>query len=285
VKTVSGRTTTTPVAGRGPTLTAPRGGQPVGGLLREWRTRRRLSQLDLAIQADISTRHLSFVETGRSRPTSDMILRLSEHLDVPLRERNRLLLAGGYAPVYPEHELDSPPMDAVRTALRLVLAGHEPSPAVVVDRAWNLVDANTSVALFTEGARPELLAPPLNVLRLSLHPHGMARHIANLGEWRAHVLSRLRRQATLTADPNLADLYDELQGYPCHQPVPEVELPGPGDVLVRLHYRYQEQHLAFLSTTAVFGTPRDVTVAELAIESFYPADPATAAALRALAER
>lgn len=256
----------------------------MGSLLREWRTRRRLSQLELAIQADISARHLSFVETGRSRPTSEMILRLSEQLDVPLRERNRLLLAGGYAPVYPEHDLTSPPMDAVRTALRQVLTGHEPYPAVVVDRGWNLVDANSSVALFTEGARQDLLTPPLNVLRLSLHPHGMAQRIANLGEWRAHLLSRLRRQATLTADPDLAELYEELRGYPCHQPVPEVELPGPGDVLVRLHYRYQDQELAFLSTTAVFGTPLDVTVAELAIESFYPADPATAAALRALAK-
>jgi hypothetical protein len=153
-----------------------------------------------------------------------MILRLTEHLDVPLRERNRLLLAGGYAPVYPEHELDSPPMDAVRTALRKVLTGHEPYPAVIVDRGWNLVDANTSVALFTEGAQQELLAPPLNVLRLSLHPNGMAQRIANFGEWRAHLLNRLRHQATRTADPDLAELYEELLGYPCHESLPEVWL-------------------------------------------------------------
>lgn len=252
----------------------------VGDLLREWRMRRRISQLDLAIQADISTRHLSFVETGRSRPTSNMILRLAGELDVPLRERNRLLLAGGYAPAYPENELDAPQMHAVRTALRQLLAAHQPYPAVVIDRGWNLIDANASVALFTQSATDELLAPPLNVLRLSLHPEGMAPRIANLGEWRAHLLGRLRRQATLTADPSLTELYEELRGYPCEQQEPDIELPGPGDVLVPLHYRHNDQELTFFSTTAVFGTPLDITLAELAIESFYPANPTTEAALR-----
>jgi transcriptional regulator with XRE-family HTH domain len=257
--------------------------RPVGELLREWRERRRLSQLDLAIQADISTRHLSFVETGRSRPSRQMVLRLAEQLDLPLRERNRLMLAAGYAPVYPETALDSPEMTAVRAAVRQVLTGHEPYPAVVVDRAWNLVDANASVALFTEGLPPELLAPPTNVLRVSLHPDGMAPRIVNLGEWRAHLLARLRRQIALTADPNLAALYDELRAYPCDQPEPEIELPGPGDVVVPLRIRHGDRELAFFGIVAAFGTPLDITVAELAIESFFPADPETATVLRARA--
>ena len=257
--------------------------RPVGELLREWRERRRLSQLELSIQADISTRHLSFVETGRSRPSSDMILHLSEQLEVPFRDRNRLLLAGGYAPVYGETGLDAPQMAAVRTAIRQVIAGHEPFPAVVVDRRWNLLEANSGIAMFTEGADPELLAPPLNVLRFSLHPGGLARRIANLGEWRAHLLARLRRQAALTADPELTSLHEELRGYPCDQPEPDVELPGPGDVLVPLHMRHDDQELAFFSITAVFGTPLDITIAEIAIESFFPADPRTADFLRSRA--
>ena len=241
-----------------------------------------MSQLGLALEAEISTRHLSFVETGRSRPSRDMVLHLAERLDVPLRERNQLLLAAGYAPVYADSTLDSPQMTAVRAAIRQVLAGHEPYPAVVVDRGWNLVDANAGVALFTAGVPRELLAPPTNVLRVSLHPDGMAPRIVNLGEWRAHLLGRLRRQVALTADPALAALQDELRAYPCDQPEPEVELPGPGDVFVPLHYRHGDQELSFFSTTAVFGTPLDITVAELAVESFFPANAATGAALRAL---
>jgi transcriptional regulator with XRE-family HTH domain len=259
--------------------------RPVGQLLRQWRERRRLSQLELSIQADISTRHLSFVETGRSRPSSDMILHLSEHLEVPLRDRNRLLLAGGYAPVYGETALDAPQMTAVRTAIRQVLDGHEPYPAVVVDRGWNLLEANSGIALFTEAADPGLLAPPLNVLRFGLHPDGLARRIINLGEWRAHLLARLRRQAALTGDPFLAGLHEELRGYPCDQPEPDVELPGPGDVLVPLHIRHEDQDLAFFSVTAVFGTPLDITIAEIAIESFFPADQQTAGFLRSRARR
>ncbi|GAA0505993.1 transcriptional regulator [Saccharopolyspora subtropica] len=254
--------------------------RPVGALLREWRQRRRLSQLQLSIDADISTRHLSFVETGRSKPTKEMILRLSEHLDVPLRERNQLLLAGGYAPAYPASGLDAPELGAVRAALRQVLAGHEPHPALVVDRAWRLVDSNASIRLFLEEVAPDLLEPPVNVLRLSLHPRGMAPNIANLGEWRAHILGRLRRQAAATADPELAELLAELRDYPCDQPEPEVELPGASDVVVPLRFRHRGRELAFLSMTAVFGTPLDVTVAELAIESFFPADQTTVDTLR-----
>jgi transcriptional regulator with XRE-family HTH domain len=252
-----------------------------GELLRQWRQRRRLSQLDLAIAADVSSRHVSFVETGRSRPTSEMILRLAEHLDVPLRDRNALLLAGGYAPVYPERGLGEPELQAVRSALKRVLRGHEPYPAVVVNRWWELVDANAGIALFTEHVKPGLLEPPANVLRLSLHPDGMAPRIANLPEWRAHLLTRLHHQAEATGDARLAELHEELAAYPGGQGPP----PAPADVAVPLRYRAgagkkeQGRELAFLSITAVVGTPLDVTVSELAIESFYPADAPTAAAL------
>ena len=257
--------------------------RPVGELLREWRERRRRSQLDLALDADVSTRHLSFVETGRSTPSREMVLRLAEQLELPLRERNRLLLAAGYAPVYSESALDAGELAAVRAALRQVLTGHEPYPAIVVDRAWNLVDANRSVGLFTAGLPPELLAPPTNVLRASLHPEGLAARIVNFGEWRAHLLGRLRRQVAITADPALAALHDELRAYPCNQSEPEVELPGPGDVVVPLRIRHGDGELAFFSMVAAFGTPLDITVSELAIESFFPANTETAAALRALA--
>lgn len=262
-------------------MAAARPQQTVGALLRQWRERRRLSQLDLALDAEISTRHLSFVETGRSRPSREMVLHLAEQLDLPLRERNHLLLAAGYAPVYAETALDAPRMAAVRAAVRQVLQGHEPYPAVVVDRAWSLVDANAGVALLTGDVAPELLAPPANVLRASLHPDGLAPRIINLGEWRAHLLGRLRRQVSLTADPALAQLYDELRAYPCDQPEPEVELPGPGDIVVPLRLRHEGRELTFFSTVATFGTPLDVTLSELVIESFFPADPETAAVLRA----
>jgi len=254
--------------------------RPVGDLLREWRQRRQLSQLDLAIQAEISARHLSFVETGRSKPTSEMILRLTEHLDVPLRDRNTLLLAGGYAPAYPEHRLDGPELAAVRDALRHVLSGHDPYPAVVVNRWWELVDANAASAVLTGTAAPELLAPPANVLRLSLHPDGMAPHIVNLAEWRAHLLTRLQRQVAATGDARLAELLTELRGYPGG----EDDSPAPAEVVVPLRYRHEGRELSLFGITAVVGTPMDVTIQELVIESFYPADEATAKALWARRE-
>ena len=253
--------------------------QKAGDLLREWRQRRRLSQLDLAIAANVSSRHLSFVETGRSRPTSEMILHLAEHLDVPLRDRNALLLAGGYAPAYPERRLQEPELKAVQTALKRVLAGHEPYPAVVVNRWWELVDANQGIALFTQHVKPDLLEPPVNVLRLSLHPDGMAPRIANLPEWRAHLLTRLHRQAETTGDTRLTELHDELTAYPGGE---SEKPPQATDVVVPLRYRSgqgDDNELSFLSITAMVGTPMDVTVEELAIESFYPADERTAAAL------
>jgi len=249
-----------------------------GDLLRQWRQRRRLSQLDLAVAANVSSRHLSFVETGRARPSSEMILHLAEHLEVPLRDRNALLLAGGYAPAYPERRLDEPELSAVRNALRSVLKGHEPYPAVLVNRWWELVDANSGIAHFTSHVKqPSLLDPPVNVLRLSLHPDGMAPRIANLPEWRAHLLSRLHRQAQATGDQRLAALHDELAAYPGGQS----QLPKTTDVVVPLRYRADDGELSFISITAVVGTPMDVTVEELAIESFYPADQTTAAALAA----
>jgi transcriptional regulator with XRE-family HTH domain len=249
-----------------------------GDLLREWRQRRRLSQLDLAIGANVSSRHLSFVETGRAKPSSEMILHLAEYLDVPLRDRNALLLAGGYAPAYPARTLAAPELKAVQAALKRVLRAHEPYPAAVVNRWWELVAANQGIGLFTGGARSELLEPPVNVLRLSLHPDGMAPRIANLREWRAHLLARLRRQAEATGDHRLAALHTELTAYPGGQ-VEGSASPPAADVVVPLRYRTPGAELSFLSLTAVVGTPMDVTVEELAIESFYPADDQTAAAL------
>jgi transcriptional regulator with XRE-family HTH domain len=253
--------------------------RPVGELLRDWRERRRLSQLELSIQAEVSTRHLSFVETGRSRPTPEMILKLTEHLDVPLRERNQLLLAGGYAPVYPEHGLDAPELASVRAALRQVLAGHEPFPAVVINRWWELLDANRAIATFTDSCAPHLLEPPVNVLRLSLHPDGMAGRIANLAQWRGHLIGQVRRRAEHTGDPKLAELVDELAGYPGGE---DPALP-PVSAVLPLRFRHSSGELRFFSIAAQVENAADVTVDELVIESFYPSDAATADRLRQLA--
>src|SRR5829696_7100049 len=187
---------------------------PIGDQLRHWRTRRRMSQLDLALEAGVSARHLSFLETGRSKPSRDMVLRLCEELSIPLRDRNGLLLAAGFAPAYQERPLEAPEMEPVRRAVAQVLTGHEPFPTAVVDRWWNLVAANRNVSLFLEGVAAHLLAPPANVLRISLHPDGMAPRIVNLAEWRGHLLARLRRQLALTGDQALSELYDELAAYP-----------------------------------------------------------------------
>jgi transcriptional regulator with XRE-family HTH domain len=249
--------------------------RPVGELLRDWRQRRRLSQLDLALEAEVSSRHLSFVETGRSKPSSELILRLAERLEVPLRERNHLLLAGGFAPAYSQSKLDAPEMSAVTGALRQLLDAHDPNPALIVDQGWDLVDANAGVDVFLAGAAPRLLEPPVNALRLSLHPDGMASRIVNLGQWRAHILARLRRQAERSGSTELTALWEELRAYPCGEPE-----TGQGSIVVPLRYRYDKTELSFVSISAAFGTPTDVTVDELAIEAFYPADEATAAFLR-----
>ncbi|MFF0814617.1 helix-turn-helix domain-containing protein [Rhodococcus sp. NPDC003318] len=251
--------------------------RPVGVLLRQWRERRRMSQLQLAGLADVSARHVSFLETGRSRPTRAMLIRLSEQLEIPLRERNSLLLAGGFAPAYPEHGLGDVPMASVARAIGQILHAYLPSPAVVVDRHWNLVDGNGAVAVLVDGCARHLLEPPVNVLRLSLHPEGMAPRIVNLGQWRAHLMHRLEHQIAVTGDTVLGGLAAELAGYPCGDAAVD---PEPGALVVPIRIRTVAGELEFLSTTTVFGTPLDVTVAELAIETFHPVDAATAAALR-----
>ena len=253
-----------------------------GPLLREWRRRRHLSQLDLALEANVSARHLSFIETGRARPSAEMLLHLSEQLEIPLRERNALLLAAGHAPAYAQRELDAPELGPVRDALDRVLAGHAPNPALVVDRHWGLVAANASTDLLTAGAAPHLLEPPVNVLRLSLHPEGVAPRIANLPEWRAHLLDRLGREAVAGGDPALAALHQELAGYPGGGPAVAPDLEA-GAIAVPLRIRHGDAELAVISTVTTFGTAVDVTVSELSIESFFPADAATAAAVRELA--
>ncbi|HEV7204840.1 MAG TPA: helix-turn-helix transcriptional regulator [Jatrophihabitans sp.] len=250
--------------------------RPVGHLLREWRERRRLSQLDLSIRADISTRHLSFVETGRSRPTPEMILRLTEQLDVPLRERNQVLLAGGYAPAFPQHGLDAPELAKVREAMRLVLTSHEPYPAVVIDRWWTMLDANPAVTRMTDGVAAHLLEPPVNVLRLTLHPDGLAPRIVNLGQWRAHLLSQVRHRVELTGDPRLVELAAELRDYPGGTDA----APPPAEVVLPMRLRQGALELSLFTVAAVVETASDITVDELVIESFYPADEATAQALR-----
>jgi transcriptional regulator with XRE-family HTH domain len=259
--------------------------RPVGELLREWRERRHLSQLALALDAEVSARHVSFLETGRAHPSREMVLRLAEQLDVPLRERNALLLAAGYAPLYPERGLDDPALAVARDAIDRVLTGHEPFPALAVARHWTLVAANRAVDLLLTGVAPHLLQPPINALRVSLHPEGLAPRIANLAEWREHILSRLSRQIALTADAALSELRRELETY-ARDPVrtngghePEPTWQG---VVVPLRLRSEQGMLSFLSTTMVFGTPVDLTLAELAIEAFFPADSATTEALTRL---
>ncbi|PRY47750.1 transcriptional regulator with XRE-family HTH domain [Geodermatophilus tzadiensis] len=251
---------------------------PVGALLRGWRQRRRLSQLDLATDAGVSARHLSFLETGRARPSREMVLRLAEQLDVPLRERNDLLLAAGFAPAYGRRGLDAPDMAAVTRALHLVLAAYEPFPALVVDRSWELVTANAGLALLTDGVAPHLLEPPANVLRVSLHPEGLAPRIANLPQWRAHVLHRLGREAHLTGDPGLAALHRELTALPGG-----TDRSTPDGIAVPLRVRTGAGVLSFLSTVTTFGTAVDLTAAELSVEAFLPADAATAEAVRHVA--
>ena len=252
----------------------------IGPLLRDWRQRRRLSQLDLALDAGVSARHVSFVETGRARPSAEMVLQLAEVLEVPLRDRNRLLLAAGYAPVYEERALDDPDMQHVQEAVQLVLDGHEPYPALAVDHGWALVAHNRAAGLLLDGLPPELLAPPLNVLRTALHPDGLAPRIANLAQWKAHLTARLARQIALTGDPALRTLRDELEGYPA--PALLREADEVSDVAVPLRLRTDDGELRLISTVTTFGTPVDITVEELSIESFFPADAATADALRAL---
>ncbi len=247
-----------------------------GPLLRGWRERRRLSQLALALEGGISSRHLSYIETGRASPSREMVLRLAEQLDVPLRERNRLLLAAGFAPAFPERGLDDPALAQMRAMVGRIIEAHAPFPAVAIDRHWQMVTANAAVPPLLAGVSPALLAPPVNVLRLTLHPEGLAPRIANLSEWRGHLLARLSRQIADTGDAALAALRAELVGYP--SPGDEEE-GDPRGLAVPFRIRTEKGVLGFLSTSMVFGTPREVTLAELAIEAFLPEDEATLAAL------
>ena len=257
--------------------------RPVGDLVREWRQRRGVSQLRLALKADVSARHLSFVETGRARPSRDMVLRLSEQLGIPLRQRNALLLAAGYAPAFHERSLDDPALAGARKAIDRLLAGHEPYPALAVDRHWNIAATNRSVAPLLVDVSPALLEPPVNALRLALHPGGAAPRIANLAEWRHHVFERLQHQIDATADPVLIDLLRELREYPGPPDTEHAVSPGDSRVLVPLKLVSPVGILNLISTTMVFGTPLDVTLSELALETFFPADEATAELLRQMA--
>ncbi len=251
----------------------------VGPMLRGWRERRRLSQLDLALTAGTSTRHLSWVETGRATPSRAMVLRLAEHLDVPIRARNDLLLAAGHAPAYPASAFDAPPMQAVRDALDLVLAGHQPYPALVFDAGWDLVQANPAFQDLLTEVHPRLLAPPVNIIRLALHPDGLSPAIVNLTDWHAHLSRRISHRVALTADLRSADLLKEISSYRPAVPPQDGEV-GPGYQLVMpLHLRLPDRELRLFSTVATFGTPLDVTVAELALETFFPYDPTTKATL------
>ncbi|MFJ6792849.1 helix-turn-helix domain-containing protein [Streptomyces sp. NPDC091268] len=260
----------------------------VGALLRTWRERRGISQLELAGRADSSSRHISFVETGRSRPSEEMVLRLADRLDVPMRERNALLLAAGYAPRYAHTPMDAPELEVLRDGLERLLTGYEPYPALVVDGTYTVVAANRGVAMLLDGLPEHLLAPPLNAMRLTLHPRGLAPRIHNLAEWRGHLLEQMERQIALARSEPLRALYEEVSAYP---PPPAPDPPrAPVEpaaavpcIALPLRIEHEGHLLSFVSSISTFNTPMDVTVAELAVETLLPADPATAKYLHARA--
>jgi transcriptional regulator with XRE-family HTH domain len=260
------------------------GAPSVGMLLREWRERRNLTQRDVASQSAVSPRHLSFIETGRARPSREMVVHLAERLDVPLRERNRLLLAAGFAPLYGERSLHDAEMTPVREALERFLTAHEPYPALVVDRHWTVVARNSGVGYVTRDVAPALRAPPVNALRIALHPEGLAPRIRNLAEWSGYLLSQLRREIEATRDPDLEALYDELVVYPgVHTATHDTNPPDPNDIMLMHELRLDDTELALFCTFTTFGTARDLTLAELTIAAFYPADAQTAEVLAAYA--
>ncbi|MEW2261697.1 helix-turn-helix transcriptional regulator [Streptomyces sp. NPDC047853] len=265
-----------------PSTAAPTA-QGVGPMLRSWRERRRVSQLELALRADSSARHISFVETGRSRPSEEMVLRLAEHLDVPVRERNALLLAAGYAPHYPETPLDDPALDALREGMERLIRGYEPYPALVVDATYRVLAANRGITLLMEGLPEHLLEPPLNAMRLTLHPEGLAPRIRNLREWRGHLLEQMRREIALHRSPRLRELYEEVSAYPVPDTAPGTEPAEPVPYFaLPMQIEHEGRTLSFISSISTFNTPMDVTVAELAIETLLPADPATVKYLHTL---
>lgn len=250
-----------------------------GDHIRAWRQRRRMSQLDLALDADISTRHLSFIETGRAQPSRRMILALAEQLQMPMRERNLALMAGGFAPQFPERELAAPEMRGAREVIDVVLSGHLPYPAIAVDRRWDILASNRALPKIYEGVADALLAAPVNALRLSLHPDGLGPRVINLAEWRAHVLARLRAEVALRADADLAELLAELQGY---GPAGTPDHPDPGP-LIPFRLMTGAGVLSFLTTVMVFEAPLEVGLSELRIECFFPADRETVERVRVLA--
>jgi transcriptional regulator with XRE-family HTH domain len=263
-------------------MALPEGAPSAGALLREWRKRRNFSQLELALRSAISSRHLSFIETGRAQPSREMVLHLAERLDVPLRERNRLLLAAGFAPVFGERSLGESAMAPVREALERFLAAHEPYPAVVVDRHWNVVAFNRGVEYVNHNVAPELRAPPANALRIALHPDGLAPQISNLSDWSGFLLARLRREIEATGDPELEALYDELAAYPGVAAEEDLaDAPRSNEIMLRHELRLDNTDLALFCTFTTFGTARDLTLSELSIVAFYPANRQTAEALSA----
>lgn len=262
---------------------AAAGRDAVGPLLRDWRARRRRSQLDLALDVGVSPRHLSFVETGRSRPSAEMLLALAEGLSMPLRERNRLLLAGGYAPRYPEHALDADGLAHVRASLQRLLDAHDPYPGLVVDRQWNVLLANASAQALTVLIPEDLRTPALNVYRASLHPRGLAAVTVNFDAWAPHLLETLQRSVTGTGDPALAALLDEVRAYPnvAALPAQAPETPGGAPtLLLPMVMQLPAGRVSLFTTLTTFGTPRDVTLDELCVELFYPSDEASEALLR-----
>jgi transcriptional regulator with XRE-family HTH domain len=254
---------------------------PFGGLLREWRCWRRMSQLALARDADISIKHLRFLETGRSRPSREMLLHLAACLDMPLRDRNKLLGAAGFAPMFQERSFDEPALRQVRRNVELVLTAHDPNPALAMDHHWTMLAANRAVAHLVAGAEPMLLRPPVNMLRLLLHPAGLGCRVVNLAQWRAHVIARLRRQIDVSGDAVLMDLLEELFDYPgprgTHSPNPTDE---SASIAIPFRLATINGVLSFFSTTTLFGAPVDITVSELTIEAFLPADAGTAEIMR-----
>lgn len=253
---------------------------PFGELVRDWREQRRMSQLDLACEADVSQRHLSFIESGRASPSREMVLHLADRLDVPLRERNAMLLAAGFAPVFRDRPLDDPALAPALATIERLLKAHEPYPALTLDRHWTMVSANAGILPLLAGVDPELMKPPINVMRLSLHPRGLAPLILNFSQWREHLLDRLRRQGRISKDPELAKLLAEVSSYRSDFGASKERPVAPDEIAVPLRLRTQRGVLSFLSTVTTFGTAMDVNLSEITLEAFYPLDEATAAALR-----
>ena len=247
----------------------------VGQQIRQWRERRRLSQMQLALDADISPRHLSFIETGRSQPSTDMIDRLAEQLEIPYRARNGLLSAAGFAPRHGERTLDDPAMTTARRSIEHILKGHEPYPAIAIDRHWNIVATNDAISFFTEQIGSTLLTAPMNAIKLALHPDGLAPQVVNLAEWHAHVLEQLDQQIASSADAGLIALRDEVASYP-HESDKEAPPADPDRIWIPLILDTTVGQLSFVATITIFGTPVDITLSELAIEAFFPADEKTA---------